>query len=733
MFKARPGQHEVIEYQNGKMGIAAVPGSGKTHTLSYLAARLVAGEQLADDQEVLIVTLVNSAVDNFSSRVAGFLRDFNLLPGIGYRVRTLHGLAYDIIREVPEMAGLDNQFSIIDERASIAALNHVADTWRRTHPDFIHAYTHENQTPDNLYRRWNELLSSLAGSFIKQAKDYELTPEDIRIALDQEKSKFPLLEMGYDLYASYQRSLKNSGAVDFEDLIRLAFRVLSNNQDYLDRLRYRWPFILEDEAQDSSMIQEKLLGLLCGDTGNWVRVGDPNQAIFETFTTAEPRLLREFLQREDVVPVDLKYSGRSAPAIIDLANSLNQWSREEHPVAELRDTLTPPLIQPTPPGDPQPNPADTPDNIVIFNKKLQPEEVQPGVQQRQKWLQENPQGTLAILVARNTRGAEIVEKLDAFKVPYTELLRSSKSTRDAAQVLLDILNFFAHPTSKKHLQDAILAVNTAHYGRKALEDIKKEVKKLVNAVDSPETLFGESTPETADTPVHSDQLDAETLFRQALRDLKTWQQAVLLPVDQMVMTIAMNLFSEPADLALAYKLAILLGSSAVSNPAWRLPEFCRELDEIANNRFRLVGFSNEDTGFDPDNHKGEAVISTMHKAKGLEWDRVYLLAVNNYNFPSAQDNDNYMSEKWFLRDRLNLEAEMIAQLKALALKDRIALRQPEGKATRDARLDYSAERLRLLYVGITRARKELIITYNSGQRGDCVEAVPLKALRTHQE
>ena len=57
--------------------------------------------------------------------------------------------------------------------------------------------------------------------------------------------------------------------------------------------------------------------------------------------------------------------------------------------------------------------------------------------------------------------------------------------------------------------------------------------------------------------------------------------------------------------------------------------------------------------------------------------------------------------------------------------------KPEGQATLEARLDYAAERLRLLYVGITRARRELVVTRNTGQRGDCTEAVPLAALRTY--
>ncbi len=125
MSNPRPGQKEVLEYTCGKMGISAVPGSGKTHILSMLAANLVSCEALAEDQEILIVTLVNSAVDNFASRVTGFLRQLGLMPDIGYRVRTLHGLAYDIVREHPDLAGVDNHFSIADERTSSEILKRL--------------------------------------------------------------------------------------------------------------------------------------------------------------------------------------------------------------------------------------------------------------------------------------------------------------------------------------------------------------------------------------------------------------------------------------------------------------------------------------------------------------------------------------------------------------------------------------------------------------------------------
>jgi DNA helicase-2/ATP-dependent DNA helicase PcrA len=157
-----------------------------------------------------------------------------------------------------------------------------------------------------------------------------------------------------------------------------------------------------------------------------------------------------------------------------------------------------------------------------------------------------------------------------------------------------------------------------------------------------------------------------------------------------------------------------------------------ELVVIARNERRFLGFSDSDSGFEPEKYRGKVVVSTMHKAKGLEWDRVYLMSVNNYDFPSGIQGDPYISEKWFIRDFLNLEAEALAQLKALISTEEYHWYQ-EGTPTIEARMDYARERLRLLYVGITRAKKELIITWNNGRRGESFPAVPLLELYSYLE
>jgi DNA helicase-2/ATP-dependent DNA helicase PcrA len=209
--------------------------------------------------------------------------------------------------------------------------------------------------------------------------------------------------------------------------------------------------------------------------------------------------------------------------------------------------------------------------------------------------------------------------------------------------------------------------------------------------------------------------------------VRRWLEAVTLPIDQLVLTLGQDIFTEAADLALAHKLALVLRKAANDHPEWRLPELTAELAVIARNERRFIGFSADDSGFDPEQHKGKVVVTTMHKAKGLEWDRVYLMSVNNYDFPSNQPNDRFISEKWFLRSNLNLEAEALAQLTAATSTSEYDWYE-EGAATLAARVDYVKERLRLFYVGITRAKKELIVTWNTGRQGDATPSLALSAL-----
>ncbi len=739
-FIPRPAQERILDFTGGRMGVIAVPGSGKTHTLSALAARLVQSGNLSEDQEVLIVTLVNSAVNNFSARIAGFLNEMGLLRGLGYRIRTLHGLAHDIVRERPDLAGIANDFQIVDERVSQGIIRTAVRAWMATNPEGCQALFEPGITPDR--RTWllgNQmpgLLENLATAFIRQAKDYRLKPSVLREKVDALKGDYPLLRLGCEVYSDYQRALIFRGAVDFDDLMCLAMDVLRADPDYLEMLRHRWPYILEDEAQDSSELQEKMLRLLSEPNGSWVRVGDPNQAIYETFTTANPRFLRAFVKEAGVVERDLPNSGRSSLSILDLANHLIDWVNTEEAPTGIRGALSEPHIQPVAEDDPQPNPPDKPEEIVFFAaRQTAEEEVGKIATSLKRWCAENPGRTAACLVPTNHHGATLVEALKAKGVPFLELLQSTDLTRRAAEMLASALHFLAEPSTPRAL--VTLYEHWAAYqpdseGDPDRLDQKTAAALLVKCAQVEDFLAPHAG---SDWLVQAGSLDPAVIaeLEHFRTTLQVWLKAVLLPVDQLVLTVAQDVFRLPADLALSYKLAALLDTARQENPDWSLKELAGELTAIAGNQRKFIGFSDDDLGFDPDQHRGKAVVTTIHKAKGLEWDRVYLLSVNNYDFPAGSPQDTFISEKDFIRGHLNLQAELLAALRALATDDPLGLNLPEGEATQADRLDYIAERVRVLYVGITRARQQLVVTWNTGRRGDKQPALLFSMLANYFE
>jgi ATP-dependent DNA helicase UvrD/PcrA len=753
-FIPRPSQEQILRYRGGRLGIAAVPGAGKTQILSALAAQIIASDSLGSDQEVLIVTLVNSAVDNFEARIKRFF-DNPLQALYRYRVRTLHGLAHDIVREKPGRVGLDERFAIIDEREADFIRREAVKAWLSVHAESLDDYLDPGMEPHK--RDWvrrdqlPDMLANLALAFIRSAKDRRLTPEKLRTLLDRQPAELPLAELGLEIYFDYQRALTYRAAVDFDDLIRLALDILESDEEYLERVRYRFPFILEDEAQDSSRLQQDILGLLSGPGGNWVRVGDPNQAIFETFTTASPELLRQFIA--DNPSVDMPESGRSQQSIIDLANFLIDWVMNEHPIEEARSALAPPYIEPVPPGDPQPNPENDRSAIHFVTKRLTAEEeTKAVVDSLSKWLPNNQDSTVAVLVPRNLRGVDVINALKAKNIEYVEFLSSTSNTRAAAGALSNLISYLAEPASAPKLAKAYQVWRRAWREVKErsvlIHDTSAWLRKVRNVEDyiNPNLAFarGESlipyslSPESSEEGTGAEGIKevvvVEGEMEQVTAELndfrvhvRRWLEAVTLPIDQLVLTLAQDIFTEAADLALAHKLALVLRKAANDHTDWRLPELTAELAVIAKNERRFIGFSADDSGFDPEQHKGKVVVTTMHKAKGLEWDRVYLMSVNNYDFPSDQPNDRFISEKWFLRNNLNLEAEALAQLNVATSSGEYDWYN-EGAATLDSRLDYVKERLRLLFVGVTRAKKELIVTWNTGRQGDATPSLALSAL-----
>lgn len=726
----RPSQQAVVDYTGGRMAVTAVPGAGKTHTLSYLAASLVerlTESGLAEEQEVLVVTLTNSAVNSFRSRIAYLVQaERGLLPYVGYRVRTLHSLANDIVRMRPALVGLTEEFEIVDERVASAIMREAAESWIRgiqvgdlSHYVQMEIAEDEEQLRNVMRMHGSELVEEVGREIIRLAKDNLWEPADMQMHLQEAGFDTTLARLGIDLYEAYQRSLTFRGAVDFDDLVGKAMLALRSDSEFLGRLQRRWPYILEDEAQDSSQLQNDLLRLLSGNR-NWVRVGDPNQSIYTTFTTANANLLISFLQEPGVVGRPLPVSGRSAVPIIRLANYLVEWTSNSQTIPEgLRGTFFQQEIRPTERGDPQQNPD--PGVIYLYwepAKNITPEfEIEWVVRSLEKWLSDHQDSTVAVLVPENSRGFKVVEALQEAGLPYEELLRSTSATRATASRLQIIFDFLADPTNSRILGQLFKEVWWPHVApaeppdQIAIDRSEQVAYSLRTLRNTEDFLWPGPEGDWLADGDHTLEPDEQAMLEGFRRQARLWLEASILPVDQLTLTVSVELFSDEADLALGHKIAVILRGIAENNPDFRLPELARELRLIAENQRRFLGFDDSAGGYSP--RKGVVTVATMHAAKGLEWDRVYLLAVNNYSFPAALPEDSYMAEKWFIRDSLNLAAEARAQ--TLHLMDKGSGVYIDGNASEQARIEYAAERLRLLYVGITRARRDVAITWNMGR------------------
>lgn len=737
MIQLRRSQQEVLAYTGGYMAVSAVPGSGKTTTLSLLAVELierhgfgrldeqslrrrllqerarVANGQAASEEpelpQVLIVTFSNAAVANFKSKIAGFLRERGLPQHAGYDVRTLHSLAHWIVQQAPADVGLDQEYDILGEvefhREALIAVQYYLNTRRQA---VLAALGVSDPVSDMNLR---QLLRELAITTIRTAKMMRLRPDELmrRLAGISDGPVVRLAMLGAEMYALYQDYLRQRASLDFDDLVWLAYDLLQKNSALLRRLQRRWPYILEDEAQDSSPLQEKILALLSAAHHNWVRVGDPNQAINATFTSADPRYFRRFCERPDVRLVRLDEAGRSALPIIRLANHLVKWTCEQHPEPEIRRrAFALQKIHPVPKGDPQPNPPAEESAVHLTREFPTWEmEVREICQRAKRYVQAYPHDTVAILVPTNILGEQVVKQLSELGVNYEDLLREPSQARSVLRGLAGIVNFAAAPRKGERLAELFSTLVEAHVWDLPAELNASRLLAALRSAQPERLLFPEpgKSRRQALPPIENISEEIYTVIEDFAARAAGWLRASLLPIDEFVLTVGTELFHSPYQLALVQQVAATMRRAADMNPSWRLPDLARELADLSSDPRGLPQMGFRELGYTP--QPGVINVATLHGAKGLEWDLVYILGADRAWFP--EQPDQVWVGSWGILE--GSEREEVTEL-IRALSDEADLPRGAHPPTREAQLEHIAERLRLLYVGITRARRRLCISWS---------------------
>ena len=169
---------------------------------------------------------------------------------------------------------------------------------------------------------WENGFYDLVGNSIGELKYNDISTSDLEKIIDIDYRG--MLKIILPIYKEYDRKLKQYGLLDYDDILILAHKALTLDEELRNKFQSRYRYIFEDECQDSNEIQGKIIKLISKENNNLVRVGDINQSITGTFSSSDPKYFKEFIREADNC-FRMDMSNRSSKDIIDLANRLVKY------------------------------------------------------------------------------------------------------------------------------------------------------------------------------------------------------------------------------------------------------------------------------------------------------------------------------------------------------------------------------------------------------------------------
>ena len=622
----RDDQKPVLDYKNGSMAISAVPGAGKTTILLALIIKLI--ERGVVPTNIFVLTYMDSAARNFRERIKNMCPNSTLLPNIS----TIHGLALKIIKENSnfERLNLSSDFDICDDTQRMRILRSIGGKFTKT----------ELEEFDR------------AISVLKLQEGNIDTPSS-----DKKIEKFKTF------YKEYQAQLRENNVIDYDDILIMSVKLLENNPDILEYYQNICEYIIEDEAQDSSGVQQRLIALLSGKHKNLIRCGDINQAITTTFSNADVEGFRNFIQTADKT-VEMNHSQRCTQDVMNLANKLVDWGNKILPKAFFTSYMK---------GVEGKNPIS---ENAIFSNVFENAFAERNfvLKEIKNILTRNKDATIGILLRNNYQvgsWAGFINDSGLKSITRSESL----GQKGVFNTIFSILKFIQNPFDNE-------VVVSTYETLAELGFYKPRMQLEIRASEIP---FIQKD---------GDDIESNDLA-QFLWDMQYWLNSSTLPLEELVIRIGLFYYTSDIEKSNVYLIATLVKRL---NAQGKFDLTLQRLEELSK-KPSLSGFKFFSEEEDKDAMKGKVQIMTLHKSKGDEFDYVFLPEMAEKNLSIDVDKAKLKSSSLFMEEVKGFNP-------AYKRKSEVELKEFNSEET-----------LRLLYVAITRAQRKLYITTSAKAKG----------------
>ncbi len=657
MEKLNEAQKAAVTHESGPLLIVAGAGTGKTTVLTRRYVWLMQEKELKTDN-IVAVTFTEKAAQEMEDRV------LEMLPVGAYDfwIHTFHGLCQRILEEHALEIGIPNTFRLVSE----------TDAWLILKRRF-------EELPLDHYRPLGNPVKFLQALLrhISRAKDEGITPDryvefaenckldgDSEIVLGERKR---LKELA-DVYAAYQKILRDEGVMDFGDLIMETLRLFKERPMVLEKYRKQFKYLLVDEFQDTNWAQYELIKLLAEPERNITVVGDDDQAIYKFRGASLANILQFKDDYKDTKTVALIDNYRSHQEVLDTAYKFISKNNPNRLEVSLADEG--------------------------LDKKLKAflgegAQVQmhwdASIQQEAEWVADDiaarhseklSWSDVAILIRSNDDAIPFVQALEIRGVPYKFFALRGLYTKPVVVDVISLLTILARPHDNTvfwrllHLPSLPISQNSIlklvkHAEKKGISLYEATREARIFLKDSPEelgrmeNLFNilEKLAETArrDTPL--------SVLHTALEE--TGYLAHILKLSEKDKVENINYLNELVSRIRRYEFS-------TNSP--NVKEFVDEL--------RLEIDSGEQGALHQDAEGGPDMVRvmTVHASKGLEFDTVYMVSLVDQRFPTRRRSEAIPLPDGLVQERLQ-----------------------EG----DAHIE---EERRLFYVGMTRAKRRLVLT-----------------------